>query len=127
MQYACTLDRQGLASLADKLAGALGAESDAGAFEWLHDTAYFCVQTHFMTASGRDAIAAAFDRYQQQAAPGGLGDRHTIIDAKNGRVAISCAMRPRQGEAQNNTIFFRVRENRIQELYLYSSGDNLFA
>lgn len=127
MQYACSLDRQGLASLVGRFVDALSNPDAETALGCLHDTAYFCVQTHFLTASGTDAIRSLLGAYSEQARRTDIADRQMIIDAKNGRVAVACSMRPEGGDGQANTLFFRIRDDRIQEVYLYIAGENLFA
>jgi hypothetical protein len=124
MQYSCTLDRAGIAAMADRFVEAVASADREAALECLHDTAYFCVQTHFAAASGRQAIAAVLDRYREKVGSIEVTEAQSIVDAKNGRVAIACSMRPRGGEAQGNTLFFRFRDDRIQDVFLYLSGEN---
>ena len=127
MQYPCAVDREGLASLATRFIEALSADDAQAALNCLHDTAYLCVQSHFLAASGREGIAERLETFARKAGRTTLENVQTIVDAKNGRVAVACSMSPTGGARQENTMFFRVRDDRIQEAYLYIAGENLFA
>ena len=129
MQYSCSLDREALTTLVvERFLGALDGNDVDSILDCLHDCAHFCVQTHFMTVSGKAAIGEAFNRYAQKGGTASVSEVEPIVDAKNGRVAIACAMQPKgSSETQGNTLFFRIREDRIQDMYFYLSGENPFS
>jgi len=129
MQYSCSLDRHALTTLVvERFLGALAGNDVDAVLDCLHDCAHFCVQTHFMTASGKKEIGDALGRYSGKGAQVSVAELEPIVDAKNGRVAVVCAIRPQgSSETQSNTLFFRVRDDRIQDIYFYVSGENLFS
>ena len=94
-----------------------------------HDEALFTVQTSFTCHAGKGAIRRMFEDF--------LGAYETIVhrdftctvDASHGRIAASfeAVLTAADGSVTRltNTNFWRVREGKFQEVYVYMSGANV--
>ena len=130
MQYAPTLSREALIKLAieDYFARVDAKEMDA-VLACFHDEALFTVQTSFTRHAGKAEIRRMFEDF--------FGAYATIVhqgftctvDAANGRIAASfeAVLTDAAGQVTRlfNTNFWRVRDGRFQEVYVYFSGENV--
>ena len=130
MQYEPGLARAELIELATRTYfGNVDAKNMDAALDCFHDGALFCVQTAFTRHSGKDEIRRMFEDF--------FGAYETIVhrdftctvDEANGRIAASfvAEMTDAGGGVTilNNTNFWRVREGKFQEVYVYMSGANV--
>lgn len=130
MQYEPELSRDELIELATKTYfGNVDAKNIDAALECFHDGALFCVQTAFTRHSGKDEIRRMFEDF--------FGAYETIIhrdftctvDEANGRIAASFVAELTDADGGvtllNNTNFWRVRDGKFQEVYVYMSGANV--
>ena len=130
MQYEPGLSRAELIELATKTYfGNVDAKNMEAALDCFNDGALFCVQTAFTRHSGKDEIRRMFEDF--------FGAYETIVhrdftctvDEANGRIAASfvAEMTDAGGGVTilNNTNFWRVREGKFQEVYVYMSGANV--
>ena len=130
MQYEPQLSRDELIELATKTYfGNVDAKNMDAALECFHDGALFCVQTAFTRHSGKEEIRRMFEDF--------FGAYETIIhrdftctvDEANGRIAASFVAELTDADGGvtllNNTNFWRVRDGKFQEVYVYMSGANV--
>lgn len=130
MQYEPGLSRDALIDLAvNRYFGRVDAKDLDATLACFNDEALFCVQTDFTRHAGKVAIARMFTDF--------FGAWDTIIhrdftctvDEKNGRIAASfeAVLTAADGRVTtfNNTNFWRVRDGRFQEVYVYFSGANV--
>jgi ketosteroid isomerase-like protein len=130
MQYEPTLNRTELIDLAIKrYFGNVDTKNMAAVLDCFNDEALFCVQTAFTRHAGKPAIKRMFEDF--------FGAWETIVhkdftctvDEANGRItacfeAVLTAADGRQVQFFN-TNFWRVRDGRFQEVYVYFSGENV--
>ena len=130
MQYEPGLSRDELIQLATRTYfGNVDAKNMEAALDCFHDGALFCVQTDFTRHSGKEEIRRMFDDF--------FGAYETIIhrdftctvDEANGRIAASFVAELTDADGGvtllNNTNFWRVRDGKFQEVYVYMSGANV--
>ncbi len=130
MQYEPGLSRDELIELATKsYFGNVDAKNMDGALACFHDEALFCVQTSFTRHSGKAEIKRMFDDF--------FGAYETIVhrdfvctvDEANGRIAASFVAELTDAHGGvtllNNNNFWRVRDGKFQEVYVYMSGANV--
>lgn len=130
MQYEPTLSRAELIQLATKTYfGNVDAKNMEATLACFHDEALFTIQTSFTRHAGKPAIRRMFEDF--------FGGFETIVhqdftctvDEKNGRIAacFEAVLTGADGSVTrlNNTNFWRVREGRFQEVYVYMSGANV--
>lgn len=130
MQYEPTLSRAALIELATKTYfGNVDAKNMDATLACFHDEALFTIQTSFTRHAGKPAIRRMFEDF--------FGGFETIVhqdftctvDEANGRIAASfeAVLTGADGSVTrlNNTNFWRVREGRFQEVYVYMSGANV--
>lgn len=130
MQYEPGLSRDELIELATKsYFGNVDAKNMEGALDCFHDGALFCVQTDFTRHSGKAEIRRMFEDF--------FGAYETIVhrdftctvDEDNGRIAASFVAELTAADGGvtllNNTNFWRVRDGKFQEVYVYMSGANV--
>lgn len=130
MQYECALDRDGLIDLAvHRYFAAVDAKDIEGALACFHDEALFTVQTSFTRHAGKPAIRRMFEDFLGAYATIVHRDFICTVDAPHGRIAASfeAVLTGHDGSVTrlNNTNFWRVREGRFQEVYVYMSGANV--
>ena len=129
MQYEPTLDRAGLIDLAiNQYFANVDAKNMDAALACFNDEALFCVQTAFTRHSGKAEIRRMFEDF--------FGGYETIIhkdftctvDEKNGRISacFEAVLTGHDGQVTRlfNTNFWRVRDGKFQEVYVYMSGAN---
>lgn len=130
MQYEPTLGHAQLIDLAIKRYFAnVDAKNMEAVLDCFHDEALFCVQTAFTRHAGKAELRRMFEDF--------FGAWETIIhkdftctvDEKNGRITASfeAVLTAADGSQVQffNTNFWRVRDGRFQEVYVYFSGENV--
>lgn len=130
MQYEPGLSPDQLIQLATKTYfGNVDAKNMEAALDCFHDGALFCVQTDFTRHSGKEEIRRMFEDF--------FGAYETIVhrdftctvDEANGRIAASFVAELTDADGGvtllNNTNFWRVRDGKFQEVYVYMSGANV--
>ena len=130
MQYEPGLSRSELIELATKTYfGNVDAKNIDATLACFQDGALFCVQTAFTRHSGKAEIRRMFEDF--------FGAYETIVhrdftctvDEANGRIAASFTAELTDADGGvtllNNTNFWRVRDGKFQEVYVYMSGANV--
>ena len=129
MQYAPGLTRAELIDLATQKYFASVDRKDMDAtLACFHDEALFCVQTAFARHSGKAELRRMFEDF--------FGAWQTIVhkdftctvDEANGRI-VACfeaVLTAHDGSVTRlaNTNFWRIRDGKFQEVYVYMSGEN---
>ena len=129
MQYEPGLTRAELIDLAtQKYFASVDLKDIEATLACFHDEALLCVQTAFARHSGKAELRRMFEDF--------FGAWQTIVhrdftctvDEANGRI-VACfeaVLTGHDGSVTrlNNTNFWRVREGRFQEVYVYMSGEN---
>lgn len=130
MQYEPGLSRDELVELATRTYfGNVDAKNMDATLACFHDEALFTIQTSFTRHAGKPAIRRMFEDffggYQQIVHK----DFVCTVDAAHGRIAASfeAVLTGHDGAVTQlfNTNFWRVREGRFQEVYVYMSGANV--
>ncbi|MEP1472620.1 MAG: nuclear transport factor 2 family protein [Halieaceae bacterium] len=129
MQYQSSLDRSGLLELAlNKYFGKVDAKDLDAVLDCFHDNAMITVQTAFTVHEGKENIKRMFIDF--------MGAYKTIIhkdftctvDENNGRIVASFIAELENDDGSwtrlSNTNFWRIRDDKFQEVYIYMSGDN---
>lgn len=129
MQYEPGMTRAELIEFAtQKYFASVDRKDLDAALACFHDEALFCVQTAFTRHSGKAEIKRMFEDF--------FGAWQTIVhkdftctvDEANGRIAASfeAVLTGHDGAVTRlfNTNFWRLREGRFQEVYVYMSGEN---
>ena len=129
MQYQSSLDRAGLIELAlIKYFGKVDAKDLDAVLDCFHDNAMITVQTAFTVHEGKENIKRMFIDF--------MGAYKTIIhkdfictvDENNGRIVASFIAEMENEDGSwtrlNNTNFWRIRDDKFQEVYIYMSGEN---
>jgi ketosteroid isomerase-like protein len=129
MQYAPTLSRTELIDLAiNRYFASVDAKNIDASLACFHDEALFCVQTAFTRHSGKAEIARMFEDFFSGYQTIVHKDFTCTVDEKNGRIAASfeAVLTGHDGTVTRlfNTNFWRVRDGRFQEVYVYMSGAN---
>jgi ketosteroid isomerase-like protein len=129
MQYEPTLNREQLIDLAvNRYFANVDAKNMDATLDCFNDEALFCVQTAFTRHSGKAEIRRMFEDFF-----GGYDiivhkDFTCTVDEKNGRIAacFEAVLTAPDGSVTRlfNTNFWRVRDGRFQEVYVYMSGAN---
>jgi ketosteroid isomerase-like protein len=130
MQYEPGLSRDQLIELATRTYfGNVDAKNMEATLACFHEEALFCVQTSFTRHAGKPAIRRMFEDF--------FGAYETIVhrdftctvDEANGRIAASfeAVLTTSDGSETrlNNTNFWRIRDGKFQEVYVYMSGANV--
>jgi len=130
MQYEPTLDRAGLIDLAtQKYFGNVDAKNMAGVLDCFHDEALMCIQTDFVRHAGKNEVRRMFADFFQTWETILHHQFTCTVDEKNGRIAASfeAVLTDADGGKTvfNNTNFWRVRDGKFQEVYIYFSGPNV--
>lgn len=129
MQYAPTLSRAELIDLAtQKYFANVDAKNMDATLACFHDEALFCVQTAFTRHSGKAEIRRMFEDFFAGYAEIVHKDFTCTVDEANGRIAASfeAVLTGHDGEITRlfNTNFWRIRDGKFQEVYVYMSGAN---
>lgn len=130
MQYEPTLTRAQLIDLAiNRYFGSVDAKNMDAVLDCFNDEALFCVQTAFTRHAGKAAIRRMFDDFFGAWDSIVHKDFTCTVDEKNGRIAacFEAVLKAADGRTVtfSNTNFWRVRDGRFQEVYVYFSGENV--
>ncbi|MEH6714941.1 nuclear transport factor 2 family protein [Parasphingorhabdus flavimaris] len=130
MQYEPGLSRDELIQLATRTYfGNVDAKNMEAALDCFHDGALFCVQTDFTRHSGKEEIRRMFDDFFAAYETIIHRDFTCTVDEANGRIAASFVAELTDADGGvtllNNTNFWRVRDGKFQEVYVYMSGANV--
>ena len=130
MQYEPGLSRDELIQLATKTYfGNVDAKNMEAALDCFHDEALFCVQTDFTRHSGKAEIKRMFEDFFSSYEVIVHRDFTCTVDEANGRIAASFVAELTDADGNvtllNNTNFWRVRDGKFQEFYVYMSGANV--
>nr|WP_310523482.1 nuclear transport factor 2 family protein [Polymorphobacter sp.] len=130
MQYAPTLSRIGLIGLATQdYFSKVDAKDMEAVLACFNDEALFCVQTSFTRHAGKAEIRRMFEDFFSAWATIVHKDFTCTVDEKNGRIAASfeAVLTAADGSVTrlNNTNFWRLRDGKFQEVYVYMSGANV--
>lgn len=130
MQYEPTLDRAQLIGLATRsYFGSVDAKNMDGVLACFNDEALFCVQTAFTRHAGKAAIGRMFADFFGAYTNIVHKDFVCTVDEKNGRI-VACfeaVLTGHDGKVTQlfNTNFWRIRDGKFQEVYVYFSGENV--
>lgn len=130
MQYQPTLDRNGLIRLAmQQYFANVDAKRLTETLDCFHDEALFTVQTSFTRHAGKSEIKRMFEDFFATYREIVHKDFVCTVDAKNGRISASfeAVLTDHDGKVTRllNTNFWRVRDGKFQEVYVYMSGANV--
>ncbi len=130
MQYEPGLTRDQLIELATRTYfGNVDAKNLEGALACFHDEALFCVQTAFTRHAGKAEINRMFEDFFGAYAKIVHKDFTCTVDEKNGRITASfeAVLTGHDGKVTQlfNTNFWRIRDGKFQEVYVYFSGENV--
>ena len=130
MQYEPGLSRTRLIELATRTyLGNVDAKNLDATLDCFQDEALLCIQTSFTRHAGKPAIRRMFEEF--------FASFETIVhqgftctvDEANGRIAASfeAVLTAADGKVTRlrNTNFWRVRDAKFQEVYVYMSGTNV--
>lgn len=130
MQYQPTLSRAELIELAtQRYFASVDAKDMAATLDCFHDEALLCVQTSFTRHAGKAAIRRMFEDFFAGFETIVHKDFVCTVDEANGRISASfeAVLTGHDGRVTSlrNTNFWRVRNGRFQEVYVYMSGANV--
>ena len=130
MQYEPTLDRAQLIELATRsYFGSVDAKNIDGALACFNEEALFCVQTAFTRHAGQAAIKRMFEDFFGAYASIVHKNFICTVDELNGRITASfeAVLTGHDGKITQlfNTNFWRIRDGKFQEVYVYFSGENV--
>ena len=129
MQYQSSLSREELIDLAlNKYFASVDAKNLDAVLGCFHDNAMLTVQTAFAVHSGKENIRRMFVDFMDSFETITHRDFTTTVDAKNGRISACFTAELEDSEGNttllHNTNFWRVRDDKFQEVYVYMSGAN---
>ena len=130
MQYQSSLDRKGLIDLAINKYFANVDKKDLDAvLDCFHDNAMMTTQTAFATHAGKDNIKRMFKDFMSSFDVIVHRDFEITVDENNGRIVASFVAELTDAEGNKtyleNTNFWRIRDDKFQEIYIYMSGANV--
>ncbi|MEO9599220.1 nuclear transport factor 2 family protein [Parasphingorhabdus sp.] len=130
MQYEPGLSRTALIELATKTYfGNVDAKNMDGALDCFQDGALFCVQTDFTRHSGKAEIRRMFEDFFGAYEKIVHRDFTCTVDEANGRISACFVAELTDVDGGvtllNNTNFWRIRDGKFQEVYVYMSGANV--
>lgn len=130
MQYEPGPSRAELIEFATKTYfGNVDAKNMDAALDCFHDEALFCVQTSFTRHSGKAEIKRMFEDFFGAYETIVHRDFNCTVDEANGRIAASFVAELTDADGNvtllNNTNFWRFRDGKFQEVYVYMSGANV--
>ena len=130
MQYQSKLSRKQLIKLATQTYfGNVDAKKMKETLACFHDEAIFTVQTSFTVHAGKDAIRQMFETFFASYKKIVHKDFTCTVDEQNGRIAASFIAELTEHDGSKvrlyNTNFWRIRDGKFQEVYVYMSGANV--
>lgn len=129
MQYQSSLDRDGLIDLAiNRYFASVDRKELDAVLDCFHDNAMITIQTAFTTHAGKQNIKRMFTDFMNAYETIVHRDFTCTVDEANGRVAAVFLAELTDADGAvtllENTNFWRVRDSRFQEVYIYMSGAN---
>ena len=130
MQYQSSLDRDGLIELAiNKYFASVDRKDLDAVLDCFHDNAMITTQTSFTTHAGKANIKRMFSDFMSAFDVIIHRDFNCTVDEDNGRITASFVAELTDKEGGKtyleNTNFWRIRDDKIQEIYIYMSGENV--
>ena len=130
MQYQSSLDREGLIELAiNKYFASVDRKDLDAVLDCFHDNAMITTQTSFTTHAGKENIKRMFIDFMSAFDVIVHRDFNCTVDEDNGRISASFVAELTDSEGGKtyleNTNFWRIRDNKFQEIYVYMSGENV--
>jgi len=129
MQYQCNLNGQELIDLAiNQYFGNVDKKDLQAVLNCFHDNAMLTVQTVFTLHEGKQNIGRMFKDFFDNYDVIIHRDFTYTVDEMNGRIVASFIAELKDSEDNttylHNTNFWRIRDNKFQEVYVYMSGEN---
>ncbi len=129
MQYQCNLNGQELIDLAiNQYFGNVDKKDLQAVLNCFHDNATLTVQTVFTLHEGKQNIGRMFKDFFDNYDVIIHRDFTYTVDEMNGRIVASFIAELKDSEDNttylHNTNFWRIRDNKFQEVYVYMSGEN---
>ena len=129
MQYQSTLGKDELVDLAlNKYFAHVDAKNLDAVLDCFHDNAMITVQSAFTTHAGKEEIKRMFVDFMESYKTIIHRDFTCTVDQKNGRIAacFTAELEDHDGGKVllENTNFWRIRDDKFQEVYIYMSGAN---
>ena len=130
MQYQPTLSRDELIRLATQAYFAnVDAKNMDATLDCFHDEALFCIQSSFTRHAGKTEIRRMFEDFFEGFETIVHKDFVCTVDQANGRISASfeAVLTGHDGSVTSllNTNFWRIRDGRFQDVYVYMSGANV--
>ena len=130
MQYEPGLSRDALIEFATgTYFGNVDAKNLDAALDCFHDEALFCTQTSFTRHNGKAEIRRMFEDFFAAYETIVHRDFTCTVDEANGRISASFVAELVDADGNvtllDNTNFWRLRDGKFQEVYVYMSGDNV--
>ncbi|TDI73421.1 MAG: nuclear transport factor 2 family protein [Betaproteobacteria bacterium] len=129
MQYQSNLNEQQLIDLAvNQYFGNVDKKDLEAVLNCFHDNAMLTVQTAFTQHEGKQNIGRMFKDFFDSYDVIVHRDFTYTVDETNGRIVASFIAELKDSEGNmsylHNTNFWRIRDNKFQEVYVYMSGEN---
>jgi len=129
MQYQSNLNEQQLIDLAiNQYFGNVDKKDLEAVLDCFHDNAMLTVQTVFTIHEGKQNIGRMFKDFFDSYDVIIHRDFTYTVDEVNGRIVASFVAELKDSEDNttylHNTNFWRIRDNKFQEVYVYMSGEN---
>ena len=129
MQYQSSLNEQQLIDLAiNQYFGNVDKKDLEAVLDCFHDNAMLTVQTVFTIHEGKQNIGRMFKDFFDSYDVIIHRDFTYTVDEVNGRIVASFVAELKDSEDNttylHNTNFWRIRDNKFQEVYVYMSGEN---
>ena len=129
MQYQSSLNEQQLIDLAiNQYFGNVDKKDLEAVLDCFHDNAMLTVQTVFTIHEGKQNIGRMFKDFFDSYDVIIHRDFTYTVDEVNGRIVASFVAELKDNEDNttylHNTNFWRIRDNKFQEVYVYMSGEN---
>jgi len=129
MQYQSSLNEQQLIDLAiNQYFGNVDKKDLEAVLDCFHDNAMLTVQTVFTLHEGKQNIGRMFKDFFDSYDVIIHRDFTYTVDEMNGRIVASFVAELKDNDDNtsylHNTNFWRIRDNKFQEVYVYMSGEN---
>ena len=129
MQYQSSLNEQQLIDLAiNQYFGNVDKKDLEAVLDCFHDNAMLTVQTVFTLHEGKQNIGRMFKDFFDSYDVIIHRDFTYTVDEVNGRIVASFVAELIDNDGNttylHNTNFWRIRDNKFQEVYVYMSGEN---
>ena len=129
MQYQSNLNEQQLIDLAiNQYFGNVDKKDLEAVLDCFHDNAMLTVQTVFTIHEGKQNIGRMFKDFFDSYDVIIHRDFTYTVDEVNGRIVASFVAELIDNDGNttylHNTNFWRIRDNKFQEVYVYMSGEN---